>query len=166
MTDLMTQQEIRQLYAMVMSYDNRKLSEANLRAWWEQSHRNRWTLHEAIEAVQQHHAESSAFLMPAHVTELIRAKRRVPPEHKPLELERPPAQPETVKSIMSELRRRMGWKQRVERDDPALQVRCPWCKAAIGRPCSQRLTTGSHKGEYKHLAQPHPSRVDLAQEAS
>lgn len=102
----MTLDEIRTLYALVVSYDNRRLSEANLHAWWEQAERQRWTLTEASEAVRVHFGRSTDFLMPAHVTAIVRARRADP---RPVADSRQlpaaqPASPQRIRAIVDEIR--------------------------------------------------------------
>lgn len=158
----MTEQEIRRLYAAIMAYDNRRLSEANIRAWWEQANRNRWTFDEALAAVHEHHANSTEYLMPGHVTAIIRANRRQPA---PVDEQRrqlppaPPADPTRVAEIMQQLAERLGWRDRTDQQRPALAVECPACHSAPGRPCIVRGT------DYQSMRGVHPSRADLAAKA-
>ena len=162
----MKEDEIRKLYALAISYDNRRLSEANITAWWEQAERNRWTLDEAREAVHQHHAQSAEFLMPAHITAIIKARRQQPARYEPLAIEAaPPAPDDRVRRIVDELARRLGWtRQQQSHTDPALTVECPYCHAQPQRPCTRLVTRGPHRGEHRPIRTPHPSRVDLADE--
>lgn len=75
----LTDTEVRVLLGHAMAYDNRKVpGEANRAAWVEASRRNNWTLDAALEALHQHYATSSEFVMPGHLTQLIRAERRQP----------------------------------------------------------------------------------------
>lgn len=161
----MTESEVRQVYAIAMAYDNRKPSEANITAWWEQAIRNRWTLDEAREAVHEHHRNSADFLMPAHVTAVIRAGRRQPQPVSELRQlpASPPANPQRVGAILTELGRHLGWSR--QHADPATLVECPYCHAQPKRPCTRLATRGPHRGEYIPLASFHASRNDLAGEA-
>lgn len=71
--------QIKIVLAAAMSYDNRKLpGVANRAAWVEAARRANWTLDAAVEAVHQHYAVNTEFLMPGHITQLIRAERRQP----------------------------------------------------------------------------------------
>lgn len=75
----LTIDEIKAVLAVAMSYDNRKLpGEANLLAWVEASGRANWTLTAAVAAVHEHYATQTEFLMPGHITQIIRAERRQP----------------------------------------------------------------------------------------
>lgn len=85
----MTELEIKHLLAAVMAYDNRKPGQAAVLAWTEAATRARWTFAEALEAVHQHYAESTEFLMPAHITRIVRNGRRADAERLAL----PPANP-------------------------------------------------------------------------
>lgn len=79
MTDQqLTTQQVRSLLVAAMAYDNRKPGEANLAAWVEASGRGRWSFEAALEAVHEHYATSTAFLMPGHITAGIRAQMRHP----------------------------------------------------------------------------------------
>src|SRR5437763_5817368 len=69
----MTEQEVRALLALAMSYDNRKFpGDANIAAWMEQANRNGWTFVTAREAIHQFHSTSpDKFLSPSHITAII-----------------------------------------------------------------------------------------------
>lgn len=166
----MTEQEIRQLLAVAMAYDNRKPpGQANIAAWKEQAQRHRWRFDEALEAIHTHYGESTEFLAPAHVTARIRTVRREPAQ--PADVlalpSAPPAQPTHVQELLDEVAQRLGWRPR--RPDPAtvaaMQVTCPHCHACPGRPCTRRATRGPRQGQYLALAGIHPSRRDAAEQA-
>lgn len=91
----MNETEIRHLLASVMAYDNRKPGQAAVLAWSEAAARARWTFTEALEAVHRHYAESTDFLMPGHITKLIRVKRREASERLAL----PPSNPASDEAI-------------------------------------------------------------------
>jgi hypothetical protein len=156
-----TEDEIRRLYALVMSYDNRRLSEANITAWWEQAMRNRWTFDEAREAIHAHHAESTEFLMPAHITTKIRAARRQPAPVAAVRALAPaqPSQPQRFRSIITTLADRLGWDREPTGSDAALDRECPHCQALPGRPCVRQVARGHRRGELVPIAHPHPSRL-------
>lgn len=166
MTRELTEQEIRAVYAVAMAYDNRKLSEANITAWWEQANRNRWTFDEAREAIHEHHRNSTEFLMPAHITAIIRAGRRQPEHYNERQLPAaPPADSQRIGDVLAQLAKMLGWKSAHQsRRDPALSVPCPWppCRAGVGQLCALQVTHGSHRGEYLPMRKPHPSRVAWA----
>lgn len=161
----MNELEIRRLYALAMSYDNRKLSEANITAWWEQAERHRWTYDEAREAIHAHHGESPDFLMPAHVTAIIKRQRRQPApvaEVKALP-EAQPSQPERFRTVIGHLAEQLGWRPKTPNaDDRIRSVECPHCGAAARRPCTRQITRGHRRGEHVALSQFHHSRIELA----
>ncbi len=74
----MNEQDVRAVLATAMAYDNRKPGEANIAAWMEAADRGRWTYEDAIEAVHQHYATSTQFLMPGHITAVVRARLQLP----------------------------------------------------------------------------------------
>lgn len=167
----MNKQQIRALYAAAVAYDNRRGSEANITAWAEQAERNRWTFPDALEAIHQHYATSTDFLMPAHITAIIADKRNAPPTVDATRAQlppAPPAEPTRIRGIISDLARTLGW--RYQHQDDArratiLAVECPHCHAAPNRPCARQLTRGHRRGEWVPLAAFHPSRVDTADAA-
>lgn len=71
----MTETEVRALLAAAVAYDNRRPSKANITAWEEAANRARWTFQAALDAIHDHYAESTAFLMPGHVTARIAENR-------------------------------------------------------------------------------------------
>lgn len=74
----MTRDEIITVLQTAAAYDNRKIDRVAVAAWMESAHRAGWTAGEAREAVHDHFANSTEYLMPGHVTERIRADRRFP----------------------------------------------------------------------------------------
>jgi hypothetical protein len=162
-----TEDEIRRVYAIAMAYDNRKLSEANITAWWEQAERNRWTFDDAREAIHTHHCESTEYLMPAHITAIIRRKRQQqPPVAEAIALPAaPPAQPARIRGLVADLANRLGWRRHVP-DDPALAVECPYCHARPRRPCTRTIGNGHRRGEIVPIRDIHESRRKLAAKAS
>lgn len=163
----MTEQEIRALLAVAVAYDNRRPTAANITAWWEQAERCRWSFDEAREAIHIHHAESSDYLMPAHVTTIIRRQRQVPGRYVAQLAPAAPASPDRIGRIMAALGSKLRWNRDTgqHNDDPALRVECPHCHAGPNRPCSRLVTRGPHRGEHRPLGQPHPSRVELTDSA-
>src|SRR5947209_7119845 len=104
---------MRSLLAIAMAYDNRKPGDATVMAWQESARRGRWTYEDAREAILDHYSRSTAYLMPAHITEFIRAKRQNPPSPHVLEPSpSPPANPEHIRKVIAEVGKRLGWKGR------------------------------------------------------
>lgn len=110
----MTEQEIRQLLAVAMAYDNRKPGDMNVMAWTEAANRGRWSFEAALEAIHAHYAQSTDFLMPAHITTLIRHAMRQPAPFKEL----PPVEPasEETRARVMELVREVADKTRLPKD--------------------------------------------------
>lgn len=168
----MNDDEVRALLAVAMGYDNRRPGDLNVAAWREASERGRWTLGEAVNAVHEHYAVSHDFLMPAHVTDRVRAERR----HAPMPAERqlevaPPASDELRDEFMrqiAEIGRFPDEPKKTSRSDPARRVRCPHepCGAAPGRPCGRRVVRGAHQGEFHEIDGYHDSRVRDARDAA
>ncbi len=164
----LTDEEIRAVLAAAMGYDNRRPGDLNVAAWQEASEIGRWTLGEAVEAVHQHYATRTDFLMPGHVTQHIRAARRTAPMPAERQLPTaPPAEPERVRDFMAQIRRSLGWTQRATTaSDPELDHVCPHerCRAGKHRPCGYRLTRGTHQGEWRAIKGYHHSRTQAARQ--
>ncbi|QJY46678.1 hypothetical protein [Pseudonocardia broussonetiae] len=95
----LTDDEIKIVLAVAMSYDNRKLpGEANRMAWVEASRRANWTVDAAVEAVHEHYSARTDFVMPGHITQLIRAERRQPAPYQP-----PPPRPAVEAAVRDAL---------------------------------------------------------------
>lgn len=164
----MTEEDVRKLLGVVMAYDNRKPSVATLTAWTEQSERGRWTLDEAREAVHIHHSESTEWLMPAHITAILKRERQKPghiDESRQLE-GAPSADPKRIHDLVTEVASRLGWSRRTPTgaDTRAIEVECPYCHAAPKRMCARQVTTGPHRGEWATLKNFHASRLDASKE--
>jgi hypothetical protein len=162
----MSEQEIRAVYAIATTYDNRKTSESNITAWWEQAIRNRWTLDEVREAIHQHHGQSTEFLMPAHITAIIRANRRQPEKFDSSKLlpAAPPADPERIGEVVAAVAEELGWQRPPSAAE--MDVRCPYCHAPPKRMCQRLMTRGPHRGEWVPLSSFHASRIDLAEDGA
>ncbi|MBF6133492.1 hypothetical protein IU501_10825 [Nocardia otitidiscaviarum] len=63
------------LLQVVAAYDGRDIDSAAIAAWTEAARRQRWTFAEAADAVHQHYSAQTAWIMPGHVTQLIRRDR-------------------------------------------------------------------------------------------
>lgn len=164
----MTDEEIYHLLAVAMSYDNRRApGDANIMAWREAADRGRWSFRAAVEAIHAYYAESTDFLMPGHITDRIRKARQLPPAPKEIEAPAaPPAEPQTVATVVAEIATNLGWQKPIDGGDPALQVECPWCHALPTNPCGRWATHGPRKGQWIKLDNFHDSRIRLAKEAS
>jgi hypothetical protein len=78
--ETITQDQVRALLATAMAIDNRRPGEAAVIAWHDLGNEARWTFPEALAAIKSHYRESTEFLMPGHITKLIRAGRRADAE--------------------------------------------------------------------------------------
>lgn len=172
----MNEQEVRRLLAVLMGYDNRKPGTTNILVWMEQARRNGWTYPEAEEAVHRYHetAEQRPFMMPGHVSDLIRQQRaengrqqrRAIADAQMKELE-PPSDaipdPERVGELMGQMAEMFGWmRKNVARQAPELAVVCPHCDAGPGRPCARKVHRGVARGQFKPIAGFHESRSQAA----
>lgn len=152
------------------SYDNRKPNPKAVQSWVDAARRGRWSFDEGVEAVRDHYARTTAFLMPGHITEAVRAKRNAPqpiPEQRRAIEQRsdPPADPNTIAAVLRQVSRELGWQSEIERRS-VLAVPCPveHCRAKPGEQC----TRPSKRAEARHAAgrtptSPHPSRLDAAE---
>ena len=161
---MLTHDEAVDLLSFIAAYDGRRPNATAVPSWVDASARGRWSFDEAVEAVQQHYAESTRMLMPGHITDLVRRKRQQPPP--PSELRQldaaTPSDPAHVASVIDQLARHLGWEREITHR-AALAVPCPveWCKATPGEQCS-RPSKKSATG--RSPANPHPGRVERAAE--
>lgn len=135
----MNRAQIVDLLTTAACYDNRKPNPDTLLAWSEAAHRARWTPQEALDAIHDHYANSTEFLMPAHITEAIRAKRQQPP---PMEPRRqiagpPPADPQRIGNVIAAVAEKLGWNFNPNRREARLYRACPRCGAQPGEPCTR-----------------------------
>lgn len=156
----MTPDEIINLLTVAAAYDRRKAGQADVHAWADAAARARWTYPEALDAVKAHYANSSEWLMPAHITEAIRARRTQPAPVAELELpSAPAADPVHVRAALTEIATKLGWERAV--GDTGMRVRCPHCGVAIGSRCVNPQT-----GKPLTQSPCHPARAQAAAEAS
>jgi hypothetical protein len=160
-----TEDEVRKLLVVAMSYDNRKMpGQANVMAWCEAATRGRWTFTSALDAVHAHYSEDTAFLMPGHVTARIRKARALQPAVQRLAIEAPPAEPERIRSIIGGLAKMLGWQKAAPSTAESLPVQCPHCHSLPGKPCVRVIGRGHRRGQHVPIQNPHQSRVDLVKE--
>lgn len=161
----MNDEQIRRLLVAAMAYDNRKMpGEANVLAWSEAARRGRWSFEAALDAIHAHYAEDTAFLMPGHITARIRKARQLPAAVERRMLEAPPAQPETIRSIIGTLSKMLGWQKPAAVTAESLPVQCPYCHSLPGKPCVRIIGHGHRRGQHVPIQNPHQSRVDLVKE--
>ena len=160
----LSQDEVRALLAIAVAYDNRKPGEVTIAAWMEAADRGRWTFPAAVEAIHDHYAKSTDFLMPGHITTAVRAAMRQPAPFAEL----PPAEPtrqDRITSLIAAVARRLSWPRTPASStsgDASLSVECPHCHATPGQSCGRTLTRGPRAGERVTNSQSHPSRIELA----
>ena len=160
----MSTDDVVDLLSAITAYDNRNASPANVIAWAKAAEIGRWTLPEALDAVHAHFAESTDFLMPAHVTARVKAARQDRAlREQQRELEAAPVDPaaaERIQQVIGELAQQMGWsEEHQDRQGFALRVACPHCSAAIGVRC-----TSPASGKPLKSSACHPSRADALAE--
>lgn len=161
----MSTDDVVDLLSAITAYDNRNASPANVIAWAKAAELSRWTLPEALAAVHAHFAESTDFLMPAHITARVKATRQDRAlRAQQAELEAAPVDPaaaERIQQVIAELAQQMGWPaDHQDRAGFALRVACPHCHASVGVRCVSPTT-----GKALKESACHPSRAEqLAQQ--
>jgi hypothetical protein len=70
-----SQDHIVELLQVAAAYDNRDIDAPMVAAWSEAARRKSWTQPEALEAVHEHYADETAWLLPGHITRIIRRRR-------------------------------------------------------------------------------------------
>lgn len=131
--------EITRLLAIAAGYDNRRPGELNTAAWHDASHRGRWTFEEAAEAVKEHYANKVEFVMPAHVTEIIRThRRRAEAERQQREMLEAPRNPKSFKHLFQdaiiESKRMSMWRRDLVLHYPDLAERLTEPPIGLERP--------------------------------
>ncbi len=102
----MNRDQIIDLLTAAAAYDRRNVGEGDVHAWSEAARRAGWTFDKALNALHEHYATSSAWLMPGHITERIRLTSRQPaPADELLALERKPASAERRAEFMAQIRK-------------------------------------------------------------
>ncbi|MGW4090067.1 hypothetical protein [Nocardia sp. NPDC004750] len=71
----MTNDEVVTLLQEITRHDNREIDESSVRVWTEAARRQHWTFDEALDAVYEHYSAQTTWLMPGHVTQIIRRGR-------------------------------------------------------------------------------------------
>lgn len=145
---MMHRDEIVDLLSAISAYDNRNASNAAILAWTETANRGRWTFREALDAIHAHYAEATTFLMPGHVTQLIKARRQDAALRSPVD---PPdrtgqkAIAQLIKGAFRSTDENQDRKQtsHTELDDmhdTVSSVECPRCGAPTGARCMNPTT--------------------------
>lgn len=159
----MTNDDIVDLLSAITAYDNRNASQSTVLAWGKASELGRWTLPEALDAVHEHFAESTEYLMPAHVTARIKATRQDRAlRNEALAIEAgvvDPAAADRVAQVVADIANCLGWDDGRQPGGTALKVRCPHCGASPGNRC---ISTSTGKALTQSAC--HPSRADAQAE--
>jgi hypothetical protein len=162
----MDRSEIVDLLSVISAYDNRNPSESAVHAWSKSAELGRWTAHEAAQAVHQHFASSTEFLMPAHVTALVKADRQdrhMRHDQQALEQAPPPdpAAQARIDELIAQVSEKLSWHDvngaDMSASRAALRVTCPHCGATAGNRC-----TGA-RGKVLSKSPCHPSRLEAAE---
>ena len=149
--------QVIKLLQLAGSYDSRNPAQSMILAWEESATRGRWTFDEASEAIKNHYSNSTDFIMPGHITQLVRAARQAAAMREPLPA---PSRPIPIDSS--------GWPVG---DDPDFGARnspelekihtaanekpCAFCGAEPGQRCTNKKTGNATKI-------PHPRRLVAA----
>ncbi|GAA4009879.1 hypothetical protein GCM10022247_35030 [Allokutzneria multivorans] len=156
----MSKADMCQVWAAATLVDYRKLpTPEQLEMWLHIATRARWTLPEALAAVQVHYTHSTEFLKPGHITAIIRHHRQKPQARAAL----PPANPATIRKINALYRasaERFGWTY--EEVHGPLRFCCPTCRSRPRRPCTEGSRHRSTRGKRIPVETFCESRLDLA----
>lgn len=104
----MNKLEIVDLLTYIVAYDRRTTGRADVIAWHDAATRAHWTTTEAQEAVKIHFAHSTEWLMPGHITQIIKTNRRQPPHQNRLALTTPPATTQNRTDAMNQIRQTLN----------------------------------------------------------
>lgn len=100
----MNRDDIIELLQVIQSYDNRDIGQTAIAAWYQTAQRGRWTKAAALEAVHTHFTNSTTWLMPGHVTTMVRAAMRQPaPAAEVLAIDKPIASDSVRRKAMAEI---------------------------------------------------------------
>lgn len=152
---MLTPDDVVDVLTVAAAYDRRTVGQADVHAWSDAAERGRWTRDEALDAVKAHYAASTAWLMPAHVTERIRAERQDRAMREAAPKPDPDGQRRMAALTTGAFHDVPAADEQPARRGP-LSVPCPHCQAQPGQGC----TRPSHGGPKP--TQPHPSRRDAA----
>ena len=102
----MNRNDIIDLLSVAAAYDRRTIGEADILAWSEAARRATWDARKAVDAIHEHYAQTSKWIMPGHITEQIRIRSRQPaPAGEVLQLNpAPPATAERRAEVMAAVR--------------------------------------------------------------
>lgn len=155
----MNDDEILTLLEIAQAFDKRTIGEPDVIAWTDSAKRGRWTYDEAQEAIKEYYAKTTTdrpWIMPSHVTNMVRANREI--EHMRFQRDSlPPINPRVREAIEQVAETTHIPAEPRPMRNHALSVVCPHCHAPIGQTCTRPRLIGRAKP-----MMPHPSRKDLA----
>ncbi|GGF38958.1 hypothetical protein [Williamsia phyllosphaerae] len=102
----MTRDQIIELLQVIQSYDSRTIDELAIHTWGKAAEIGRWAPEPAAAAVHAHYADTTAWLMPGHITQAIRsaARQPAPVDEVVFALDKPVASPERRAELMAQIR--------------------------------------------------------------
>lgn len=116
----LSRDQVTALLAAAAAYDNRNPNPDTILAWTEAASRQRWTFSAALDAVHEHYSHTNDFLMPGHVTAIVRRERSQPPRALPGELTNSAGEPVASVGhrarVIARLVETLGWKKRIPDD--------------------------------------------------
>jgi hypothetical protein len=145
---MMSNEQILKLARTASGYDGRRPpNEQAKTAWFEGARRGRWSFAEAEAAIHEHYADDTTWIMPAHVSAIIRKHRaeRSHAEFEAAERARAAGQPgpggprtpgrDLAMQVVAQLTSRLGIDRDPRHDEARKRVRCPRCRAQPGETC-------------------------------
>lgn len=154
----MNTSEILDLLSVVQAYDGRTVGQSDAHAWRDAAERSRWTYAEAAEAVKAHYAEVVDWIMPAHVTQRIKANRTQPPRHRELPGDQPASNAHRQRCIEAFAENFQPGGLTSDQRRAAHGIECPYCGADAqracwqttnGEPISKRMGGGAHRARVR-----------------
>lgn len=127
---MMTRDQVIDLLMVIRAYDNRTVDEMAIRAYEESARRASWEAVDAQEAAIEHFTNvPDKWLMPAHITDRIRANRRQPAPVAEIEAAPIPKGWGTGRPV-----------QAAYQINGAIGIECAACKAQVGEYCTNPVT--------------------------
>jgi hypothetical protein len=152
--------EVIDLLSIAQAFDKRTVGEAEVTAWLDSAKRARWTFDEASEAVKDYYAKTTSerpWIMPSHVTNMIRAEREIRHMRAQTRELTQPLPPRVARAVETVAASTVIPSEPREPKQPALRVECPHCHAKPREGCTRPSVRGRDIP-----VKPHPSRVQAA----
>lgn len=156
----MTEDETADLLTIAATFDRRTVGIGDVHAWHDSAKRARWTFDEAAEAIKDYYAKTTSerpWIMPSHVTHMIRAEREIRHMRAQTRELAQPLPPRVARAVETVAASTVIPPEPREPREPALRVECPHCKAHRGEGCTRPSVRGR-----AIPVKPHPSRVEAA----